>query len=103
MQMPTVLKSRIRPGRDKKNWMYAMICPVVCLVLKTGLCKIKTQLSKTKFIIMGSRQQMKKVNLDSIDVNGATFERVNSVKYLEVHTDCPLNLKHHMSVKCRTE
>ena len=57
--------------------------------------------SKTKFIMLGGRQQLKKCTAKSINVNGSTVERSAIVKYLGAWFDENLNMKKHITKKCR--
>ena len=73
---------------DIKNWM--------------DQNRLKMNSSKTEFILIGSRQQLEKSITSSLNVNGEVVELTNVIKYLGVHLDQQLNLKHHISQKCKT-
>ena len=63
--------------------------------------KLKMNDSKTEFIMFGSRQQLLKLTSTSIYVNNCQVEMSNSVKYLGVQLDMNLNLKKHITNKCK--
>ena len=55
---------------------------------------------KTKFIMLGGQQQLKKCTTKFINVNGSTVERSAIVKYLGAWFDENLNMKEHITKKC---
>ena len=63
--------------------------------------RLKMNDSKTEFIMIGSRQQMKKVTFNSLKVNDKQVEAADSIKYLGIHLDTNLNLKKHVTAKCK--
>ena len=71
-----------------KNWMTSM--------------RLKLNDSKTEFIVFGSRQQLLKLNLNSIDVNGCTVHSTSMVKYLGSWLDERLSFKFHIARKCQS-
>ena len=73
---------------DVKEWM--------------DLNRLKMNCSKTEFILMGSRQQLKKLETDSINICGNTISSSPQVKYLGTHLDQTLSLKSHITKKCKT-
>ena len=56
--------------------------------------------SKTKFIMLGGQQQLKKCTTKSINVNSSTVKRSAIVKYLGAWFDENLNMKEHITKKC---
>ena len=64
--------------------------------------RLKMNSSKTEFIIFGSQKQLDKCVTTSLDVCGDTVQLSNEIKYLGVHMDKHLTLKHHIQLKCRT-
>ena len=63
--------------------------------------RLKMNDSKTEFIVFGSQRQITKLNTSSIKVNDTNVEASNSVKYLGVHLDANVNLKKHVTSKCK--
>ena len=72
---------------DVKEWM--------------DLNRLKMNCSKTEFILMGSRQQLKKSETDSINICGNTITASPLVKYLGTYLDQTLSLKSHITKKCK--
>ena len=64
--------------------------------------KLKMNSSKTEFILVGSRQQLKKCNTKSIDIAGDTVESVPCIRYLGAYLDEQLTFKDHIKRKCQT-
>lgn len=63
--------------------------------------RLKMNDSKTEFIVFGSRHQLNKALITSLNVNSELVNASDSVKYLGAHLDRNLNLKHHVAMKCR--
>ena len=57
--------------------------------------------SKIEFIVFGSRQQLAKLNISHLDVNNIQVDSSDCVKYLGVLLDANLNLKRHITQKCK--
>ena len=55
--------------------------------------KLKMNDSKTEFITIGSRQQLKKIQFDSIRVGGAVVKAVESVRDLGAYLDSTLSME----------
>ena len=53
-------------------------------------------MEKTKFIIYGLRQQLKKCVTNNINVTGEVVDKTDFIKYLGVWLDATLSLKHHI-------
>ena len=102
MQMTMHSKSHLKPtgdnelhainilestARDINDWMDAN--------------RLHMNASKTEFIAFGSKAQLNKCNISSIEVSGATIYNIEMVKYLGAYLDKELNLKHHITVKCQ--
>ena len=58
--------------------------------------------SKTEFMYYGTAKHIAKSEIHQIDINGDWVDRVSKMKYLGVWLDDQLNLKHHITMKCRT-
>ena len=58
--------------------------------------------SKTEFMHYGTAKQLAKNEIRQIDINDDLVDRVSKMKYLGVWLDDQLNLKHHITTKCRT-
>ena len=63
---------------------------------------LKMNSSKTEIIIFGSRQQLSKVTMNSMLINGDKIDIGDCIKYLGVWTDQHLTFKHHIKTKCKT-
>ena len=63
---------------------------------------LKMNDSKTEFMIVGSKYQLKKCETESIDVNGILVTPSPCIKVLGALTDQQLSFKKHISVKCQT-
>ena len=72
---------------DVKDWMIAN--------------KLKMNDSKTEFMIIGSRQQLKKVEFDFIMVGDTSVKVVDHVRNLGAYFDSCLTMSKHIDVKCR--
>ncbi len=72
---------------DVKDWMIAN--------------KLKMNDSKTEFLIIGSRQQLKKVEYDFIMVGDTSVKVVDHVRNLGAYFDSSLTMSKHIDVKCR--
>jgi hypothetical protein len=57
--------------------------------------------TKTEFILFGSNNLVIKCNAMELNVNGTMVQRSNSIKYLGVVLDSHLDLKQHITSKCR--
>ena len=57
---------------------------------------------KTEFLILGSRQQLERVNISSIQVGEAQVAPVNSVRNLGVIFDSNMGMDQHVAKACRT-
>ena len=72
--------------QDVKSWMISN--------------KLKMNDSKTKFIIIGSYQQLAKINLTSIMVGEHRITAVDDIQNLGAYLDKNLSMKTHVDVKC---
>ena len=52
--------------------------------------------------ISGSKQQLKKVTINELDVNGDTVARTDQIKFLGGYLDAYITLMKHINIKCRT-
>ena len=71
---------------DVKCWMDA-----ACL---------KINESKTEFIYFGSKQMLKKGNINAVNINGEHMARSDKVKYLGGFLDSTLSFHQHIIAKC---
>ena len=62
--------------------------------------KLKMNDSKTEFIIIGSRQQLDKIQFDSIKVGDSYVKAVDSVRDLGAFLDNTLSMESHIDSKC---
>ena len=71
--------------------------------IKTWMDMNRLQMNptKTEFIIIGSRQHLKKLSTNVININDNCIPNSKSIKYLGVDIDENLNLKSHITRKCR--
>ena len=63
--------------------------------------RLKMNESKTEFIVFGSRQQLMKSTITSLNVNNVQVEVSESIKYIGVYLDKNLNFKKHITAKCK--
>ena len=56
--------------------------------------------TKMEFIVFGSKQQLKKVEVTSINVNGDSIPRSKVIKYLGTWMDQYLSFRQHILKKC---
>ena len=64
--------------------------------------QLKMNSSKTEIIIFGSRQQLTKITMKSMIINGDKIDIDNCIKYLGVWADQHPTFKHHIKIKCKT-
>ena len=64
--------------------------------------KLKSNDSKSEFLIIGSPQQISKVNIDSVRVGSSNVETVNSARNLRVFLHSNLNIKMHVKAVCKS-
>ena len=71
--------------------------------VKSWMIANKLQMNdvKTEFMIIGSRQQLKKINFESINVNGVCVKAVDNVKNLGAYLDSTMSMEKHIDMKCR--
>ena len=58
--------------------------------------------SKTKFILIGSKQRLAKCETDIININGEPVKLSKGIKYLGAWIDSQLSFKTNINLKCRT-
>ena len=63
--------------------------------------KLKTNDEKTEFMIIGTRQQLCKVNVDQLTVGDTSVAPVAVAKNLGTWLDSNLNLQAHINKTCR--
>ncbi len=63
--------------------------------------KLKMNDGKTEFIVIGSRQQLEKIQFDSIRVGEATVTAVDSVRDLGAYLDSQMSMETHIENKCK--
>ena len=57
--------------------------------------------TKTEFIYFGGKQQLRKYQHKTININRETINRSTKVKYLRSHLDEELRFKQHVQRKCK--
>ena len=57
--------------------------------------------SKTEFLIIGSRQQLEKISIDSIKVGDSIVTAVDSVRDLGAYLDKNMSMEAHINTKCK--
>ena len=62
---------------------------------------LKMNNSKTEFILLGHPKQLKKLFGNSLEVNGEVVNSSINIKYLGVYLDNELNIKQHITYKCK--
>ena len=62
--------------------------------------RLRMNPDKTEFIYFGSSHQLSKCTAHSIDVDGVSVNKADSIKLLGATLDENLNLKKHISLKC---
>ena len=63
--------------------------------------RLKINDGKTEFILLGSKQQLAKVNISEISVGNATVKAKNEVRNLGVFFDSNMSMLRHVNQKCR--
>ena len=85
--------------------------PEAITSIKNTLPEIKTWMdlnrlqmndSKTEFIVFGSKRHLKKVTINTINVNKCDIKKSSVIRYLGVLLDESLNLKEFIKAKCKT-
>jgi len=66
------------------------------------LDKLKINDRKTEFMIIGTKQQLRKIKIEHLMVGGTSVSPVNVAKNLGTWFDSNLNLREHISMTCRT-
>ena len=83
----------------------AIKCMESCLAdIKTWMLSFKLKMndSKTEFLVIGSRQQLAKVNCNSIKVGDSMVQAVDNVRDLGAYLDKNMSMVTHINTKCRT-
>ena len=73
---------------EVKKWMDSM--------------RLKMNVGKTEFIIIGSGHQIAKCSTTHLTMNNIEVQRSSVIKYLGTHMDEKLSFKEHLTAKCRT-
>ena len=79
--------------------MERCISAIRCWMIKD---KLKVNDSKTEFILIGTRQQLAKVDIKGLVVGDATISPVTAVKNLGSWFDENMNMGCHMNKMCKT-
>ena len=64
--------------------------------------ELKINNGKTEFVIIGTKQQLRKINIEHLMVGGTSVTPVNVAKNLGTWFDSNLNLREHISMTSRT-
>ena len=88
MEEYTVIATIERPMLEIKKWMDAV--------------RLKMNESKTEFMLLGSRQYLKKCTTNSLKVLGENIEKSEVIRYLSRYLDSTLIFKQHIKTKCKS-
>ena len=91
------------PNLESQN--QAVTCLESCLEdVKSWMIsnKLKMNDSKTEFIIIGSHQQLAKIDLTTIMVGESRISAVDDVRNLGAYLDKNMSMKTHIEAKCNT-
>ena len=92
-----------KPGlQNEKETLSALTNCMADIKNMMDSVQLKMNCDKTEFIYFGSKQQLKKVTINELDVNGDTVARTDQIKFLGGYLDTNLTLKKHINIKCRT-
>ena len=61
---------------------------------------LKLNVIKTEFLVIGSRQQLTKIKIDSIRVGSTEIQKVSSVRNLGVWLDTSMTMTRHIGKAC---
>ena len=64
--------------------------------------KLRLNDEKTEFLLVGTPQQLKKVNITSVDIGDSTISLSQDVRILGLKFDCKLSMKSHVKSVCQT-
>ena len=64
--------------------------------------RLKMNSSKTEFSLFGSKWQLQKCTINSINANGVEVKCNDCIRYLGALLDSQLSMAQHISAKCRT-
>lgn len=84
---------------DTVDAMERCISAIRCWMIKD---KLKVNDSKTEFILIGTRQQLAKVDIKGLVVGDATISPVTAVKNLGSWFDENMNMGCHINKMCKT-
>ena len=65
--------------------------------------RLKMNESKTEFVLLGSRQHLKKCTTNSLKVLGESIEKSEVITYLGGYLHSTLTFKQHIKTKCKSE
>ena len=85
---------------------YTMITAIVKLMLKIkelmDAVRLKMNESKTEFMLLGSRQHLKKCTTNSLKVFGENTRKSEVIRYLGGYLDSTLTFQQHFKTKCKS-
>ena len=64
--------------------------------------RIKMNESKTEFMLLGSRQHLKKCTTNSLKVLGENIKKSEVTRYFGGYLDSTLTFKQHIKTKCKS-
>ena len=64
--------------------------------------RFKINESKTEFMLLGSRQHLKKCTTNSLKVLGENIKKSEVIRYLDGYLDSTLTIKQHIKTKCKS-
>ena len=85
---------------------YSMIATIEksMLMIKEWMdvVRLKMNEAKTKFMLLRSRQHLKKCTKSSVRVSGENIEKLEVIRYLSGYLDSTLTFKQHIKTKCKS-
>ena len=64
--------------------------------------RLKMNESKTEFMLLGSRQHLKKCTMTSLKVLGENIDKSEVIRYLGRYLDSTLTFRQHIKTKCKS-
>ena len=98
----------VRKSFDAKSRMeeYTTIATIERSIIKIkkwmDAVRLRMNESKTEFMLLGSRQHLKKCTTNSLRVMGENMEKSEVIRYLGRYLDSTLTLKQHIKTKCKS-
>ena len=96
------IKKEFTPEKEENNTKDELETCLVEIKKWMDQNRLKMNDAKTEFILFGSRKMLAKCESGNIDCNGAVVKRSKCIRYLGADLDENMNMKVHISRKCRT-